>query len=113
MDSGKSDSDQDWSWEESLKSAIHLNIPLSTYEEMTPYELCLYAEVYQEKFQANLEEELTKVWLGEYYHRLKRLPSLKSELDKFNQPEKPKMSDDEMLRVVQILNKQLKGTTIE
>lgn len=88
-------------------------MPLSTYEEMTPYELSLYAEVFEEKQTLKLEEQLTLVWLGEYYHRLKKLPSLKTELDKIAKEEQTNMSDDEMLRVVTMLNNQFKGKTIE
>ena len=80
---------------------------------MTPYELSLYAEVFEEKQTLKLEEQLTLVWLGEYYHRLKKLPSLKTELDKIAKEEQTNMSDDEMLRVVTMLNNQFKGKTIE
>ena len=76
---------------------------------MTPYELSLYAEVFEEKQTLKLEEQLTLVWLGEYYHRLKKLPSLKTELDKIAKEEQTNMSDDEMLRVVTMLNNQFKG----
>jgi hypothetical protein len=88
-------------------------VPLPIYEEMTPYELSVYAEVFQEKKATELEEQLTLVWLGEYYHRLKKLPSLKELLSKVKEKEDTKMSDDEMLRVVTMLNKQFKGKTIE
>jgi hypothetical protein len=47
---------------------------------MTPYELMLYTETFTEMQQAKLEEKLSLVWLGEYYHRVKKLPSLKDEL---------------------------------
>lgn len=97
----------------SLKVAIQLNIPLDIYEEMTPYELNLYLEVYEEQYLAKQEERLTEIWVGEYYHRLKKLPPLKRELESLRGKEKQKMSDDEMYRIATLLNNQFKGTTIE
>lgn len=76
---------------------------------MTPYELSLYAEVYQEKHMLKQQEDLVLVWLAEYYHRLKKLPSLKSELEKLESQEKTQMSDEEMFRTVEVLNKKFKG----
>lgn len=77
---------------------------------MTPYELSLTIECYTESKEAELQESLTLVWLGEYYHRTKRLPSLKSELQKLTPQTKKEMSDSEMLEVVKMLNTQFGGT---
>jgi hypothetical protein len=76
---------------------------------MTPYELALHAEAYQEIKEQESKEKLTLVWLGEYYHRTKKLPSLKSELKKISGEAKRAMSDDEMLEMVKRLNQQFGG----
>lgn len=76
---------------------------------MTPYELMLYAEAVSEKNNYELQEKLTLVWIGEYYHRMKRLPKLKEELRKLTGDNR-KMTDEEMLETVKMLNAQFGGT---
>jgi hypothetical protein len=76
---------------------------------MTPYELNLHAEVHEEKTFNDLEEKITMVWLGEYYHRLKRLPSLKAEIKNLYKDSKPVMTDKEMYEMVKLLNKRFDG----
>jgi hypothetical protein len=94
-----------------LKTAILLNIPLETFEEMTPYELALYAETFIEMKTQELEEKITLVWLHEYYHRQKHLPSLKDEIKKMTGKNK-EMTDEEMLETVRLLNAQFGGSVI-
>lgn len=81
-----------------MKTAIHLNIPIHEYEEMTPYELNLCAEVYNEKKDNEAKEKVTLVWLGEYYHRQKTLKSLKRTLHEFFGGDQHYMTDEEMLQ---------------
>lgn len=77
---------------------------------MTPYELAVALEAYIEMAEMKAQEQLTYVWLGEYYHRIKKLPSLK-EVTKINQPNKPKvMTDEQMKQMVIKLNAQFGGT---
>jgi|tagenome__1003787_1003787.scaffolds.fasta_scaffold19484247_2 hypothetical protein len=102
-----------WSWELALKTAILIGLTMNQFDEMTPYELALYSEAYAEKEEAMLKERLTLVWLGEYYHRAKRLPKLQDELKKVSNGKKEPMSPEQMLRVVQRLNKQFGGTVIK
>lgn len=70
-------------------------------------------ETYSERKEAELKERLTLVWLGEYYHRTKYLPSLDEELNKISGEKKREMTDNEMLQVVKRLNAQLGGTYIK
>jgi hypothetical protein len=83
---------------------------LAEFEEMTPYELMLYVETFSDMKLAELEEKLTLTWLGEYYHRLKKLPPLKQELKKLKPQEKTTMTDDQMLDMVKMLNVQFGGS---
>jgi hypothetical protein len=81
---------------------------------MTPYELALFIEAHYESQIAETQEKLTMVWLGEYYHRVKRLPKLKDELRKIAiQAKKISMSDDEMLETVKRLNAEFGGIQVE
>jgi hypothetical protein len=83
---------------------------MNEFEEMTPYEFAVHVETFTETKTAELEEKLTLVWMGEYYHRVKKLPKLKDELNKLRQPQKPVMSDDQMLNMVKMLNAQFGGS---
>jgi hypothetical protein len=77
---------------------------------MTPYELMVYVEAISELRETEMKESLTLVWIGEYYHRLKRLPRLQEELKKVTSGNKEIMSDDEMLNMAKALNAQFGGT---
>jgi hypothetical protein len=103
----------EWSWEEALKSAIHLKLSIEEFNEMTPYELSLCAEVFVDKIQSEKEEKLTLVWLGEYYHRMKKLPPLKDELKKLTGNQNPQMSDEDMFKMAERLNLQFGGKVKE
>lgn len=80
---------------------------------MTPYEFALHVEAFYENQEASAKERLTSVWLGEYYHRTKKLPSLKNELKKISGEKKRIMSDNEMLEMVKKLNQQFGGQVIK
>lgn len=108
------ESDAEWSWEESMKTAIHVNIPISEYNEMTPYELALYVEAWSEQKEAENITQLTLVWLGEYYHRIKKLPPLKKAVEEALGKKKNKvMTDEEMLAKAKSLNALFGGIEIK
>lgn len=93
-----------------MKTAIQIGCSYTEYEEMTPYELSVAVEAFLEMAEMQAQEQLTYVWLGEYYHRIKHLPNLKDVL-KISQPNQPKaMTDEEMKKVAMRLNAQFGGT---
>jgi hypothetical protein len=71
----------------------------------------LHVEAYLEKQQAEVEEKITLVWLGEYYHRIKKLPTLKKILSELKQ-DKNLMTSDEMLAKVKQLHTQFGGEIV-
>lgn len=93
-----------------MKTAILIGLSVEQFEEITPYELSIYLEAYIEKEEATSQEKLTLVWLGEYYHRIKKLPNLKDELKKISGEKNKPMTDNEMLNMVKMLNAQFGGT---
>jgi hypothetical protein len=109
----KGESNPRWDWELALKTAILIGLSVQQFNEMTPYELALVSEAYAEKHDIELKERLTLVWLGEYYHRTKRLPKLKDELRKVSGEKDRVMTNEQMLSVVHKLNKQFGGTVVE
>jgi hypothetical protein len=75
---------------------------------MTPYELKLHAEIFEEKQRFDQEERLSLVWMGEHFHRVEKLPTLNEILGK--KEETKEMTAEEMLANVMQLNSALDGT---
>jgi hypothetical protein len=71
---------------------------------MTPRELQLYAEIFEEK----QEEKLTLIWMGEYLQRVEEMPTLK-EFVNGGKEETKEMSSEEMLANVMQLNAEMGG----
>jgi hypothetical protein len=102
-----------FNWEDSLKTAIQIGISYSDYQEMTPYELAIAVEAFVEMAEMEAEERLTYVWLGEYYHRQKILPSLNKILKPTQKTQPKQMTDEEMLSVAKRLNAQFGGIVVK
>ena len=64
-------------------------------------------ETHFERQEAEMKDRLTLVWLGEYYHRTKRLPKLQDELKKISGETKKSMTDDQMLEKVKGLKRSI------
>jgi hypothetical protein len=107
---GESSEPPEWNWETALKTAILIGLTVEQFNYITPYELALYTEAYYETRESELKDRLTLVWLGEYYHRTKKLPRLKDELRKISSEKQRVMTDAEMLEMVKRLNQQFGGT---
>jgi hypothetical protein len=75
---------------------------------MTPHELNLCIHAFNEDQRIQNEEILTLAYLGAYWHRVEKLPSLKQVLGQ--EPVKKNMTDEEMLKRVKILNAMFGGT---
>jgi hypothetical protein len=84
-----------------------MGLSIEQYNEMTPYELNLHAEIFEEKQKFEQEERLTLVWMGEYFHRIEKLPTLKEVLGK--KEESKAMSAEEMLANVMQIHAALDG----
>jgi hypothetical protein len=93
-----------------LKTAILLGLSYSDWENITPYELSVCSEGYIERKEMESHEAITMVWLGEHFHRSKRLPELNKLLNRTKQ--KKQMTDEEMLNTVKRLNAQFGGSVI-
>jgi hypothetical protein len=75
-------------------------LSIAEYDDMTPHELSIYADIYAEKAEQEREDKITLVWLGAYFQRVEKLPSLKEVLGKNDE----EMTDEEMLEQVKKLN---------
>lgn len=97
-----------------MRTAILIGISRSEFDFMTPYELLISAEAFEDRRFAEFQKDVTIAWLGEYYHRTKSLPALKDALAEISKEEnRREMTDDEMLAEVKRIHAILGGTTIE
>ena len=90
-----------------MKIAIRIGIPLKDFWNMTPYELFVSIEVFEDK-----EKELSKELIVQAYYtaalsRMKKIPKLKDLLK-----EKKKQTPKEMLEAVKRLNAMMGGEVI-
>lgn len=101
-----------------MRLAISVEIPMSEFWEMTPYELNLKAKDYQEKQKNDFKEKLSLEyynamwviqWLGKKSQQPKPLDKILDSLYK----EKKIMTEDEMLKQVIVLNSVLGGEIVK
>lgn len=101
-----------------MRLAISVEIPMSEFWKMTPYELNLIARNYQERQRNTFKEKLaleyynamwTIQWLGKKSQHPKPLEEILNDLYTEKQ-EKKVMTDEQMLNQVKVLNKLFGGT---
>lgn len=77
---------------------------------MTPFEFKLIVDVFQEKQKAEAEKDLLTSYMTAYFHRIEKLEPFETYRSKLDnaEPEKKRMTDEDMLQKVlrfnQILN---------
>lgn len=77
---------------------------------MTPYEFFVLVEAYTENEEERSKELIIQAYYTEAFARIKKLPKLEKILNS-TKPKK-KQTDEEMLRVVEELNRKLGGEVI-
>ena len=77
---------------------------------MTPYEFFVLVETYSEREEERGKELIIQAYYTEAFARMKKLPKLEKILN--STKSKRKQTDEEMLRVVERLNKRLGGEII-
>lgn len=79
---------------------------------MTPHQLNIYIQEYEERKKLESEEKLILTYLGVYWNKVKRLPSLDKILGKQENEKKKneKMSPEAILEEVKRLNEAMGGT---
>lgn len=91
--------------------AIRVGISLREYDEITPHELNLYIEEYNLRKQEESEIRLVQAYLGAYWQRVKKMPSLQSVL-KDMKPRKTQ-TDEQMLAQIKAINAAMGGNVKE
>lgn len=90
-----------------MQAAFRIGLSLHDYNYITPHELNLHIQAYNERLRHDSKEQLTQAYLTAYWGRVKRMPDLKKILGN----EKPKnQTAEQMLHVVRKLNAMFGGT---
>lgn len=76
---------------------------------MTPYELGLYIQDFNEQVKRDQEEKITLAYLGAYWQRVKKMPDLKKLLGQ--EKRSTEQTPNQMLAEVKKLNAKMGGTT--
>lgn len=84
---------------------------IQDYNEMTPHELNLHIEAFGERRNEESESILINAYMAAYWHRVKKMPSIKEVLKKPNQKKQRDQTPAEMLEMVKKLNAALGGGT--
>ncbi|MDB1924058.1 hypothetical protein PMY56_13645 [Clostridium tertium] len=87
-----------------------MKLPLTDFWSMTPYEFFILVESYIETEEERSKELIVQAYYAEAFARMKKLPKLEKILNT-TKPKK-KQSDEDMLRVVEELNRRLGGEII-
>lgn len=87
-----------------------MKLSLSEFWNLTPYEFFILVEAYTENEEERSKELIIQAYYTEAFARMKKLPKLDKILN--STKSKRKQTDEEMLRVVEELNRKLGGEII-
>lgn len=91
-----------------MKLATQIGLSILEFWELTPFEFELYVNSYTEKNKQDQEDKLVMTWLGAYWQRVEKMPSLKKVLGKENkQP-----TAEEMLEEIKKMNASIGGKVV-
>lgn len=88
--------------------AFQVGIDPLMFWELTPNELSVAVQAFAEKMKREHEQQVVVAYLNAYWHRVKKMPSLKEVLG--GKSLKKKKTPEEMLSVVKQLNEAFGGT---
>lgn len=84
-----------------------MGLSLAEYNEITPHELNLHIEAFNEIRTQEHKEQLSMAYMTAYWGRVKRMPDLKKIL---NDDKSKQQSAEQMLKVVRSLNAAFGGS---
>lgn len=92
-------------------AAARIGISIDQYEEMTPYQLNIYIQAYQENKKEDIEDRITLAYKQAYW-TIQWLGKQKPEsLDKILGKKPKEQSPEDMLKEIMKLNAELGGDT--
>jgi hypothetical protein len=94
-----------------LGLAFQIGIDPLTFWELTPHELSILVDAFKEKTKREQEFQVVTAYLTAYWHRVKKMPSMKEILKESEV--KKKKTPEQMLDVVKQLNAAFGGTVLK
>jgi hypothetical protein len=91
-----------------MEVAFTIGIDPITFWQITPIELGIAVTAFNKKRELENEQNIVNAYLSAYWHRIKKMPSLKEVLGK--KPSSKLQSPEEMLNIVKALNEAFGGT---
>lgn len=91
--------------------AFQIGIEPLTFWQLTPREFEVLVKAYHERNKRETEQQIVAAYLTAYWHRVKKMPSLKDVLG-HKHTQKQKKTPEEMLEVVKRLNAAFGGTVL-
>lgn len=90
---------------------MRVGVAVTEYNELTPHELNLHIQIYNERMTLEGKERLTTAYLTAAWSRVKKLPDLKKILgeDKAKKNQTP----EQMLKVIRQLNAAFGGKEVK
>lgn len=92
-----------------LDVAVYVGIRPMEFWDLTPLEISSVIHAFNKKTKQDHEDRLVMTYLGAYWQRVKKMPSLKEVLNDTPRESK-KQSAENMLEVVKRLNLAMGGT---
>lgn len=93
-----------------LEIAAAIGVCPLTFWQITPGELSIMVEAYNRKRKEDHEEKLIVAYLGAYWQRVKKMPSIKEYLGQEEKKNKKNQTVEDMLNEIKKLNAALGGT---
>lgn len=88
-----------------MEIATLIGVNIKDFYYMTPYELSLHVNAYNQNKKADHESRITQAYLTAAWQRAKKMPKL----EKVLKPTPKQMTADQMLKVVEGLNRAVGG----
>lgn len=89
--------------------AVRVGIDLNDFWNMTPYELTIYIDAWNEKEKQEDERYIVSAWLSAAWYRCEKLPKLSEILGREIETEQ---TDEQLLESIIELNKKFGGIVV-
>lgn len=95
-----------------MSVAFQIGIGPLEFWELTPRELGVLVSAHLEKAKRDHEERLLIAYLGAYWQRIKKMPSIKEVLKQSGTAEPKQKTPEQLLEQVKRMNEALGGQTV-
>lgn len=90
---------------------MRIGLSISEYNEITPHELNLHVQAYNERMEYEYKERLTMAYYTAGWSRVKRMPDLNKLLGSTNHSD-GQQTDEQLLKTIRQLNAAMGGKEV-